>query len=70
MKLVILGVSASTGRHLVGQALEMEHEITSSNCALGELANHHGSLRVVERNIHHQIAAEQAVTGQPSVRIG
>jgi putative NADH-flavin reductase len=67
MKLVILGATGRTGRHLVSQALDAGHEVTILARDHSKAPAVHARLRVVEGDVANTAALNDAVRGQDAV---
>ncbi len=66
-KVLIVGATGGTGRHLLEQALARDYEVTALVRRPGALALAHPRLRVVPGDVMDPVAVEEAVRGQDAV---
>lgn len=67
MKLLIIGATGGTGRHLLQQALHQQHEVTALVRDPSKLQIRHERLRVIAGNILDTLSVDSAVAGQDAV---
>jgi len=67
MKLLIIGSTGGTGRELVKQALEQEHQVTAFARRPSKLGILHHNLRVAEGDITNYGSVEAAVAGEDAI---
>jgi putative NADH-flavin reductase len=67
MKLLVLGGTGGTGRHIVQQALGAGHEVTVFARDPTKVGTHHAQLRVVNGDVTALAALTQAIQGQDAV---
>jgi len=67
VKLLILGATGKTGRHLVTQALEKGHDVTILARDRSRVDTQHERLRVVEGDVTNHAALGDAMRGQDAV---
>lgn len=67
MKIVLLGASGRTGRHLLEQALAQGHAVTVLVRNPGKLALRHERLRVIQGDVRDAGPVAQAVAGAEAV---
>ena len=68
VKLVVFGSTGGTGRELVRQALELEHEVTAFARHAQALGISHERLRIVEGDALQQVSVDAAIRGQDSAQ--
>jgi len=67
MKLLVLGGTGGTGRHVVEQALEGGHEVTVFARDPAKVGTQHARLRVVQGDVSDLAALTSAARGQDAV---
>ncbi len=67
MKIVVMGATGRTGRHLVGQLLDGGHEVTAFVRNPAKLTRTHERLAVAEGEARDAASFERAVKGQDAV---
>lgn len=67
MKLVILGATGPTGRHIVTQALETGHDVTILARDRSRTPAPHERLQVVDGDVRNHVALGDALRGQDAV---
>ncbi|MGG6297488.1 NAD(P)-dependent oxidoreductase [Leptolyngbya sp. AN02str] len=67
MNLLIFGAAGKTGRELVQQAIAQGHTVTAFVRHPDKLDIQHANLRVVQGDVTHAEAVQQAVQGQDAV---
>ena len=67
MKLLVLGATGRTGRHIVTQALEKGHQVTILARDRSRVDDQHGRLRVIEGDVRNNAALAEAMPGQDAV---
>lgn len=67
MKIIVLGASGRTGRHLITQALERGHTVTAFARTPTKIVVSNEHLHIVQGDIHNPGAVEQAVKGNDVV---
>ena len=67
MKLLIIGATGGSGRHLVTQALERGHAVTALVRTPAKMNVNHQRLTVIKGNVLDLPSVEQAVSGQDAV---
>ena len=67
MKLIIFGSTGSTGRQVVGQALEHGHDVTAFARSPEKLDQKHEKLQVIKGDVLDFTSVERAIQGQDVV---
>lgn len=67
MNVLIFGASGNTGKYLVKQALERDHNVTAFVRDPEKLTIQSDHLKIVQGNVINYAAVEQAVSGQDAV---
>jgi len=67
MKIVVFGSTGGTGRELVGQALDLGHDVTAFARNPEDLGVVHNRLRVVRGDALRQASVDAAIAGQEAV---
>ena len=67
MKLLLLGATGGTGRHVVTQALESGHDVTVLARHRAAVSTQHPRLRVVEGDVTTAHGLAEAIRGQDAV---
>ena len=67
MRILVLGATGATGRHLVEQALDQNHRVTALARNPDKLATPSGDLTVVQGDVTDPLAVERAVASQDAV---
>ena len=67
MKLLVLGGTGGTGRHIVSQALDAGHDVTVFARDPKKLITHHARLRAVHGDVADVAALTEAARGQDAV---
>lgn len=67
MKLLIIGATGGTGKQLVQQALEQNHDVTALVRDPAKMQIRHERLRVVVGNILNPASVDAAVAGQDAI---
>ena len=67
MKLLILGATGKTGRHLVTQALEKGHDVTILARDRSKVGIQHERLRIAEGDVTNDAALGEAMGKQDAV---
>ncbi|RDC66249.1 NAD(P)-dependent oxidoreductase [Adhaeribacter pallidiroseus] len=67
MKILILGASGATGRHLVRQALEQKHQVTAFLRNPAKLKVSHRALTLEQGNVSDLVSVQRAIAGQEVV---
>lgn len=66
-RILVIGATGGTGRHLVTQALERGYEVTALVRSPSKLAIEHPRLRVLKGNVLDPASVDAAVQGQDAV---
>ena len=67
MRVLVLGATGATGRHLVEQALAQDHHVTALARSPSKLETHSPSLTVVQGDVTDRDAVERVVSSQDAV---
>ncbi|MFO0595028.1 MAG: SDR family oxidoreductase [Myxococcaceae bacterium] len=67
MKVLVIGATGGTGKHLVRKLLEQGHEVTAFARNPADVATKHERLRVVKGDARDLATVEAAVAGQDAV---
>ena len=67
MKLLLLGATGGTGRHLVTQALEAGHDVTALARSRAAVSTQHPRLSVIEGELTTAHGLAEAISGQDAV---
>lgn len=67
LRILIIGATGGTGRHLVRQALEQGHQVTALVRKPKKLKVEHPNLRVVNGNVLDYASVESAMDGQNAI---
>jgi putative NADH-flavin reductase len=67
MRILVFGATGGTGRELVGQALDREHEVTAFVRTPEKLPERHPRLRIVQGDIARPDTIRAAIPGQDAL---
>jgi len=67
MRVLVIGATGGTGRHLVQQALDQGHQVTAFVRDPSKLALEHANLQVVKGDVLDYASVEAAMRGQSAV---
>src|SRR6267143_2534355 len=67
MRVLVIGATGATGRHLVQQALAQGHQVTAFVRDPAKLQIEHANLRVAQGNVLDYASVESAMRGQSAV---